>query len=114
MTRIIGIHEVELKEGVTEEAFEQAVRAYSAQTFPPGWRSALIKSDRGTGKGKYGLLLEIESVAARDRFLPDDGPTEEFNQFLALHPEWMPAWDHIQSLVVQPYHWNDFQVLSDS
>jgi len=114
MPRIIGIHEFELKPGVTEAEFEDAVRAFILVDQSEGvddGLASLIKSDRGTRRGQYGLLFEFESVAARDSWVTDDGFTDKFNQFVARHPEWMPAWEHIQSLVVEPYPWSDYLVL---
>jgi len=112
MPRVIGIHEFELKPGVTEAEFEDAVRAFILVDRSEGDTiTSLIKSDRGTRRGQYGLLIEFESVEARDSWATDDGFTDKFNQFTARHPEWMPAWEHIQSLVVQPNPWSDYLVL---
>jgi len=112
MPRVIGIHEFELKPGVTEAEFEDAVRAFILVDRSEGdTNTSLIKSDRGTRRGQYGLLIEFESVEARDSWFTDDGPTDKANQFFARHPEWTPAWEHIQSLVVQPCPWSDYLVL---
>jgi hypothetical protein len=114
MPRVIGIHEFELKPGVTEAEFEDAVRAFILVDQSEGvddGLASLIKSDRGTRRGKYGLLIEFESVEARDSWFTDDGATDKLNQFVARHPEWTPAWEHIQSLVVQPSPWSDYLVL---
>jgi hypothetical protein len=112
MPRVIGIHEFELKPGVTEAELEDAVRAFIRVDRSEGdTNTALIKSDRGTRRGQYGLLIEFESVEARDSWFTDAGPTDKANQFFARHPEWMPAWEHIQSLVVQPCPWSDYLVL---
>jgi hypothetical protein len=114
MPRVISIHEFELKPGVTEAEFEDAVRAFILVDQSEGGGGALtslIKSDRGTRRGQYGLLIEFESVEARDSWFTDDGPTEKANQFFARHPEWMPAWEHIQSLAVEPHPWSDYLVL---
>jgi hypothetical protein len=112
MPRVIGIHEFELKPGVTEAEFEDAVRAFILVDRSEGDTNiSLIKSDRGTRRGQYGLLFEFESVEERDSWATDDGFTDKFNQFVARHPEWTPAWEHIQSLVVQPNPWSDYLVL---
>ena len=110
MARIVGIHQVELKPGVTAEAFEEAARTMAATPTYPGFRGSLVKSDRGTGVGRYGLLIEIESVEARNRFMGDNGPTKEGTQFDADHPAFIAAWGQLMSLVVQPYPWNDYVV----
>ena len=114
MPRVISIHEFELKPGVTEAEFEDAVRAFilvDRSEGEDGSLTSLIKSDRGTRRGQYGVLIEFESVEARDSWFAEDGPTDKFNQFMARHPEWMPAWEHIQSLAVEPHPWSDYLVL---
>ena len=110
MTRIVGVHEYDPKPGVTEAELEQAIRAFVAQP-QIGGSASLIKSDRGTRRGKVGLLFEFESVEARDRLVTDDGFTEVLNAFIASHPQWMRAWEHMLSLTVQPTTWSDYQVL---
>ena len=114
MPRIIGIHEFALKPGVTDAEFEDAARAFIRADLSEGtdgFLTSLIKSDRGTRSGRYGILFEFESGEARDSWVTDDGITDKFKQFGARHPEWMPAWEHIQSLVVEPYPWSDYLVL---
>ena len=74
MPRVIGLHEFELKPGVTEAAFEDAVRAFILVDQSEGvddGLASLIKSDRGTRRGQYGLLIEFESVETRDSWFTD-------------------------------------------
>jgi hypothetical protein len=114
MARLIGIHQVELKPGVTEEEFIEAVNAFyriDQVEGPNGWFVAPLKSNRGTEVGSYAILFEVESVEVRDRWMADDGPTELANQFAERHPEFWPAWDHVMSLVVESYPWNDYVIV---
>lgn len=111
MPRVVGLQEFELKPGVTEAELEQAIRHFVAQPCPPGWRSALLRSNRGTNPGKYCLLFDIDSDEARQSVVTDDGITEEFKQFVANHSGWLPAWEGMFALVVQPNIWNDYWVL---
>jgi hypothetical protein len=111
MTRIVGIHEFEPKPGVTEAELEQAAKKLIETPNHPGWKVSLIKSDRGTDVGRYGLLMEIDSIEARNRIFDGNGETEESTQFAADHPEMDVARDHLTSLIVQPVRWNDFLVL---
>ena len=87
MTRVFGMHEIELNPGVKEEDFENFFLNEVAKTpFYPGWSFRLLKGDRGERKGKYLMLVDIESVEARERFSP--GPnqgSEETNQFDQEH-----------------------------
>ena len=114
MARIVSIHQVELKPGVTEAEFAHAVRAMSdvdQLEGPNGFVISAAKSDRGTQVASYAILFEVESVETRDRWVTDDGPTELFNQYTERHPEFSPTWDHLMSLVVEAYPWNDYVIL---
>jgi hypothetical protein len=89
MTRVFGLHEIELNPGVKEEDFENFFRDEVANApFYPGWRAQLLKGERGARKGKYLMLMDIESEEARDRFAPTpDQGSEETNQFNEQHKE---------------------------
>jgi hypothetical protein len=89
MTRVFGMHEIELNPGVKEEDFESFVLDEVAKTaFYPGWTIRLLKGDRGARKGKYLMLIDIESVEARDRFAPaDNQASEEAKQFDENHKD---------------------------
>ena len=74
MAKVFGIHELELRPGVTPEQFEQFVRAEVAQApAQPVWTIHMLKGDRGTRDGKFAVLIEIESVETRDRLFPVSG-----------------------------------------
>ena len=79
MGKIIGIHQIELKPGVSPEEFERFLREeWRAPTPFAGWKVSVTRGDRGEGSGKYAVIIEIESVAARDRYVPVPGqPSEE-------------------------------------
>jgi hypothetical protein len=89
MPKVFGLHEIELQPGVEPEEYE---RFFAEEIAPspqlPGWKTHLLKGERGARAGKYLVLLEIESLEARDRYFP--GPheeSEEFTRFLEQHPE---------------------------
>ena len=71
MAKVFGIHEIELRPGVTAEVFEQFL-ADALPQWPQfeGYTTSIAKGDRGTHAGKYIMVLEIESIAARDRYYP--------------------------------------------
>jgi len=71
MAKVFGIHEIELRPGVTGEEFEQFM-ADTISQWPQleGHAISVAKADRGTHAGKYILVFEIESVEARDRYFP--------------------------------------------
>lgn len=87
MTRVFGLHEIELNPGVKEEDFENFfLNEVANAPFYPGWRARLLKADRGARKGKYLMLVDIESEEARERFSPaPNQPSEEANQFDKKH-----------------------------
>ena len=91
MTRVFGLHDIELNPGVKEEDFENFFRNEVAKApVYPGWKVQLLKGDRGARNGKYLLLFDIESVEARDRFAPGENlGSEEANQFNEQHKEEM-------------------------
>ncbi|HMO58569.1 MAG TPA: hypothetical protein PKA05_16200 [Roseiflexaceae bacterium] len=110
MTRIIGVHECELKPGVSAAEFEAAMDTMMKVPLYPGWKICLLKSDRGGRAGKYGLLFEIESTEARDSVVTDAGFTKESEAFDAEHPELVAAWQHVTSLMDQTV-WTDYLVI---
>jgi hypothetical protein len=85
MAKVFGIHELELRPGVTPEQFEQFLREVVAKSStPPPWTERILKGDRGARAGKFALLIELESVEARDRVFPSEGKLSgEVEQYLA-------------------------------
>jgi hypothetical protein len=87
MTRVFGLHEIELNPGVKEEDFENFfLNEVAKAPFYPGWGFRLLKGDRGERKGKYLMLVDIDSEEVRQRFSPaENQPSEEANQFDQEH-----------------------------
>jgi hypothetical protein len=94
MTKVLGIHEIELLPGIEAADFEQFI---TTEFLPlrgfEGWTAHLAKADRGARAGKYALILEIESTLARDRYSPGSNEfTEEgqraVEQFAAKVAKW--------------------------
>ncbi len=82
MAKILSVHVYEPAPGASEEAYENLMLATARelQSFvAEGWRSYVVKGDRGANKGKYGIIHEFDSVEARNRYWPveDGGATEE-------------------------------------
>jgi hypothetical protein len=91
MTRVFGMHEIELNPGVNEEDFENFfLNEVAKAPAYPGWSVRLLKGERGVRQGKYLVLVDIDSVEARDRFSPAQNQTsEEANQFDREHKDEM-------------------------
>ena len=89
MPTVYGLHEIELQPGVEPEEYE---RFFAEEIAPspmvPGWKVHLLRGERGARVGKFLVLLEIESVEARDRYFPNPGEeSEEVTRFFEQHPE---------------------------
>jgi hypothetical protein len=100
MPKVFGLHEIELQPGVEPEEYERFFAAEIASLHTlPGWKTHLLKGDRGARAGKFLVLLEIESLEARDRYFPKQGEqSEEFTGFLEQHPEAAAAMDKWQKM----------------
>jgi hypothetical protein len=94
MAKVYGMHEIELNPGVSGEDLERFFRERMLQVpSMSGWKLMLLKGDRGEREGKYLLLIEIESVEARNRVSPEAGGlAEEGRQWWetnrTLYDEW--------------------------
>jgi hypothetical protein len=74
MTKVFGLHEIELQPGVEPEEYERVFAEEIASSFTlPGWKTHLLKGERGTRDGKYLVLLEIESLGGTGSVLPQTG-----------------------------------------
>ncbi len=89
MGKVYSMHLVALRPGVTQEEFEQFVRreVHNMKTYE-GWQLSILKGDRGERKDRYLVMLEIESIAARNRFFPSNWAfSPDSARFHAQHPE---------------------------
>ncbi len=95
MGKVYELCPLELRPGIEPAAFEQFARQ-SLQQWPslPGWRFALLKGDHGDHEGSYQLLVEIDSLEARDRVQPVDGPVEEGQRWFATATPLLEQWRH--------------------
>jgi len=119
MAKVFGLHEIELRPGVTDEEYEQFLRdKVSPLANFPGWKWYLLKGNRGERDGKYLLLLEIESVEARDRFAPmPDQDSEESRQFTEAHPENLAVFAELEKMGSMPGAstvYSDYEVVAES
>jgi hypothetical protein len=113
MPKVFGLHEVELPPGVTPEEYEQ-VFGKGLASLPDfeGWKSYLLKGDRGERAGKYLLLFEMESVGARDRYYPSpDEESEEARRFAEQHPEALALMEKYAAFLSKPHSATDYVVI---
>jgi len=76
MAMVFGVHEIDLRPGVTAEEFERFLAqeyAPGAAPQPAGWKTYYLKGDRGDRAGKYLVLIAIDSVETRDHYFPAPG-----------------------------------------
>jgi hypothetical protein len=107
------MHEIELRPGVKPEEYEQFYTNELA-SLPEleGWKTHLLKGDRGERAGKFLLLFEIESEEARDRYFPrPEEESEEVRRFLEQHPEAAAAWEKESTFLTDPYPRTDYIVV---
>ena len=98
MAKVYGIHEIELRPGADPAAFEQLFADGANLPGPEGWTFSLLKGERGERKGKYLMLVEIESLAARDRYHPDSGPTAEAQALAARAADIWARWQQLATV----------------
>jgi hypothetical protein len=74
--RVLGLHHLSLKDGVTPEDFERFVAEEWSPVFSglfPGIRIMVAKGDRGAGVGDYLLVYDIQSMYVRKWYWPVAG-----------------------------------------
>jgi hypothetical protein len=100
MARLVCIHEIELANGTDAVEFERLFTEGATQPELAGWKTRLLRGDRGERAGKYAILYEIESPEARDRYFPaEDQESEDLNRFVAEHPAEAEFWQRLQALL---------------
>jgi hypothetical protein len=101
MPKVFGMHEIELQPGVSLRIMSGFAEELAPTLKLPGWKTHLLRGDRGARSGKYLVLHEGESLDARDRYFPGPGEQSEgFTRFLEQHPETaaaMEKWERSQS-----------------
>ena len=94
MSKVFGMHMIALHPGVKADDFEKFV-IEEVNPLPnlEGWKSYVLKGDRGDREGKYLWMIEIESVETRDRFFPSPGEmSKEAQQFFEAQASVIEKW----------------------
>lgn len=97
MPKVLSIQQVELHPDADEQAFHRVVFDELAPFYRMlEWEIQLFKGDRGARSGKYLLIFEIPSLAARDRLVPTPGQlSDEGRKIFATAG---PVWEKIKTL----------------
>jgi hypothetical protein len=120
MAKVYGLHMIGLRPGVNGEDFEKFFRE-KVVPLPKytGWKGYLLKGDRGDREGKYLLMIEIESVEARDRYAPGEGESDEARRYHEVYREANPEaksvfdeWDKLASGWGAPTIYTDYVVVA--
>jgi hypothetical protein len=111
MAKVYGLHEIELRPGADPAAFEQLVASAAELENLEGWTSYLLKGERGERKGKYMLLFEIESLAARDRYAPDSGPSAELVELIRQAASFWERWRELATSPAEDTVFTDYVVV---
>src|SRR5215510_718496 len=115
MAKLFGMHEIELRPGVKGEDFEKfLIEEVKLLPIFEGWKTYLLKADRGERNGKYLLLLEIESVEARDRYVPSVNQlSEEAEQILKSQTAMFEKWGTLATVIGQDTIFTDYIVVGE-
>ena len=86
---VVGVHDLALREGVTEEQFEAFVAGPLREAFREpvnGVSVGVSKCDRGESVGQYQMGWFLESVAQRDSYFPEGGEaTDLYEEEVGQH-----------------------------
>lgn len=101
MAKILSVHNLEPAAGAdlsAYEAFLTEVAGYLRELETEGWRSYLVKGDRGERKARYAMVHEFDSAETRARYFPIEGgdaSPEAQKQFFAPFEArgWVDRWN---------------------
>lgn len=118
MAKVLGMHTVELKPGVNEQELEEFIKTDVLPVYRvlPGQTVHLLKGERGERRGRYLVLIELESVERRDHIYPasghDWGVAEDVQQLMGNID---PIWEKLYSFVGRfpDPAFTDYVMLSD-
>lgn len=119
LARIIGIHNLALRSGVSPDDFENFIENnYHRIEDYPDWKFHFLKCDRGNRLDQYVVLMEIESIEALDRFYPDaDIPTSNVDDFAAAYRDtkmMYEEWKKLASFSGAPQLYTDYTTVAES
>ena len=72
MAKVVGVHEIMLRGGVTESEFEALVADYKKSVAPPpaGVSVRVMRGTRGDRVGRFLMLFEFDSLEAYKHHSP--------------------------------------------
>lgn len=119
VARVIGIHNLALRAGVSAQAFESFIadNHHRIEDYPD-WKFHLLKGERGNRLDQYVVMMEIASLAALDAFYPEpDCATERAAQFAAAYrdtKQMYEEWKRLASFSGSPQIYTDYLAVAES
>ncbi|EHA1124251.1 hypothetical protein FG475_03840 [Vibrio navarrensis] len=119
IARVIGIHNVALREGVSAQQFERfiAENHHRIEDYPD-WKFRLLKGERGNRLDQYVVMMEIASLAALDVFYPEpDIATDAAVSFAQAHrdtKQMYEEWKQFASFSGSPQIYTDYLCVAQS
>ena len=114
MAKVYGIHEIELRPGTQPEEFERfMIEEFIPGSQPLGHKTTLLKGDRGVHAGKYGILVEFDSVEQRDQTFPAPARsvTEVQQELPAPIAALLAQWSNLATGLGDPTAYTDYVVV---
>ena len=107
MAKMLLIHTMELREGVSEEDLEKYLENLVQAQSKLGWEGHILKGDRVQRKGKYVAILEMPNVEMRNHIFPVDGGGRSEESAQLLGPEWDAVLQKMNTFTVD-WNWTDY------
>ncbi|AIR60516.1 hypothetical protein RJE46_21160 [Cedecea neteri] len=117
--RVVGLHNLALRSGVSPQTFDAFIRdnVHRIDDYP-GWKFHMLKGTGGNRIEQYLVMLEIESLASLNSFHPElDVSTEKSLQFVKDHQEserMYDEWRELASFSGAPQLYTDYITIAGS
>ena len=115
MAKVLGIHETELRPGISGEDFERFFQEkVASMPLPSGWKQYLLKGNRGNRAEKYLVIMEADSVEVRDRIRPTpEHFSSEGQEWINAHKDVYEEWARLASSPADSQLFTDYEVISE-
>lgn len=119
VARVIGIHNLALREDVEAHTFETfiAENHHRIEDYPD-WKFHLLKGERGNRLDQYVVMMEIASLQALDVFYPEpDIATDQAALFAQAHrdtKQMYEEWKQLASFSGSPQIYTDYLSVAQS
>ncbi|MFI9383686.1 hypothetical protein [Kutzneria sp. NPDC052558] len=119
VARVVGIHNLALRAGVTEEMFDRFIAENHHRIDDyPDWRFHVLKGERGNRLDQYVMMMEIASLDALDVFYPEpDIATGVAAEFAAAHrdtKQMYEEWKQLASFSGSPQIYTDYLAVAEN